>query len=148
MRSLYGIAAIGIVALTTVCGVDAQIVRRRVVVEEVKKTFGFKLENTHSRSYADPSGKRCDLTDEAEGVIWRVICQGEGIDAEDVVIEDEKGREFKQTCWSSQGTVYELDNAGNRVGGGPQTEFLAIGPDDSKKLKITYGEVTAEVVMK
>ncbi len=140
------------VSTAMLCGVAAQINKPTVIRKQISLKFGGKeivaveLENTHSRSYTKSfSRQRCVLTDKAEGVIWKIVCEGEPIDAKDVALEDEKGRKFQHTCWSSQGTVYKIDASGNRTGGGPQTEFLAFGPDDSKKVKITFGDASAEI---
>lgn len=148
------LAAIATVSLAVVCCAYSQTLKPTTVAKEVSLKFGDKvisvvrLENTHSRSYKEPfSQQRCNLTEKAAGVIWRIICEGEGIAASDVVVEDEKGRKFQQTCWNSQGSVYQIDKSGKRTGGGPQTEFLAVGPDDSKKVKITFGDASAELEM-
>ncbi len=154
MKYRHITVALAIVSLATVCGAYTQTPKPTIVRKEVSLKFGekginaVKLENTHRRTFTDSfSRQQCNLSKKAEGVIWRVICEGEGIAAKDIVIEDEKGRKFQHTCWNSQGTVYQIDASGKRIGGGPQTEFLAFGPDDSKKVKITFGDASAEIEM-
>lgn len=151
MKYRCAFTALVVLSAAVVSGGSSQN-KSTVVRKQLSLRFGGKeivaveLENTHSRSYTDSFSRRqCNLTDQAEGVIWRIICEGEGIAAKDIVVEDEKGRKFQHTCWSSQGTVYKIDASGNRTGGGPQTEFLAFGPDDSKKVKITFGDASADI---
>lgn len=154
MKYRYTFTVLIFVSTVMLCGVAAQTNKSTLVRKQVSLKFGGKeivaveLENTHSRSFTNLlSQQRCDLTEKAEGVIWRIVCEGDGIAVKDVSVEDNKGRKFHQTCWSSQGTVYKVDASGKRIGGGPQTEFLAFGPDDSKKLKITFGDASAELEM-
>lgn len=123
------------------------LVRKQVSLKSGEREIvAVTLENTHSRSYTD-SSSTCDLTNKAEGVIWRIVYEGKNIDFKAVTVANEQGRLFQQTCWSKQGSVYTLDAAGNRTGGGPQTEILAVGPDDSKKVTITFGDAKAEIEM-
>jgi hypothetical protein len=154
MKRQLVITAVALIALAAICGAYAQTPKSTTVRKVVSLKSGeivikaVTLENTHSRSFTDPfSQQQCDLTQKAEGVIWRITCEGEGIAAKEVMVEDESGRQFTHTCWSRQGAISQIDAKGKPTGGGPQTEFLAVGPDDSKKVKITFGEASAEIVM-
>jgi len=144
------------VAAAIVFGVAAQgnkstVVRKQVSLKSGgKEITAIELENTHKRFYRDPfappmSPNRCSLVNTAEGVIWRIVCEGKDISAKEVSLDDESGRKFIQTCWTKRGTVYTTDANGQRTGGGPRTEFLVAGPEDSKKVKITFGDASAEV---
>ncbi|HEX6881440.1 MAG TPA: hypothetical protein VF135_13805 [Terriglobales bacterium] len=108
------------------------------------------LTNTHTRSFTDISRppmtpNQCNLEPKAEGVIWKVVLEGVALSAKDVVLVAESGKTFQQVCWSSSGTVYKLDSAGNRTGGGPQTEFLAAGPDKPSKITIRVGSTSVVI---
>lgn len=154
MKRRFFIAAVAMISLAALCGAYAQTPKSTTVRKVVSLKSGeivikaVTLENTHSRSFTDPfSQQQCDLTAKAEGVIWRITCEGEGIAAKEVLVEDESGRKFTHTCWNRQGTISQIDAKGKPTGGGPQTEFLAFGPDDSKKVKITFGDASVEIVM-
>ena len=152
MSHRYGPELLALVLAVAAGGALAQTAKPVVVRKEVSLKFGgatmtaVKLENTHARSYSDlTNGHQCDLTKAAEGVLWKITCEGENISAKDVSAQDEQGRKLQHTCWNTQGTVYEIDAKGNRTGGGPRTEFMAFGPEDSRKIRITFGDVSAEI---
>ena len=108
------------------------------------------LTNTHSRTYTDTSRppmtpNRCDLAAKDVGVVWKVVMEGAEISPREIKIIDERGQAFQQLCWSSSGTVHTLDKTGKRTGGGPQTEFLAAGPESPRRLTLKVGEALAVI---
>lgn len=142
MNYRHALAALTLVSVAIVCGAHMQMRKPTIVRKEVSLKSGGKeinavtLENTHSRSYTDQwSGNRCDLTEKAEGVIWSVVCEGKDVPADDISLQDEQGRKFNKTCWNRQGTI----------NGVAQTSFLAYGPDDSKKVKVIFGDASVEI---
>jgi hypothetical protein len=97
-----------------------------------------RLRNTRSRSYEPggfAAGQRCELTDQAAGVIW--VVTGEGLalaDAEKkLVFKDDQGRQFGHTCWTTSGTI----------NGVTQTEAILFGPEDSRRITVCCGESCA-----
>jgi len=111
------------------------------------------LTNTHARTYSDPTRgpfvpDRCELEEKTPGVIWKVVAEGAAVSSKEITVTDEKGQSFIQVCWSSSGTVYRLDANGNRTGGGPQSEFLAAGPDVPSQLTVRFGTATAVISLK
>ncbi len=111
------------------------------------------LTNTHSRTFTDPSRppmtpNQCDLAPKDPGVVWKVVLEGAAaVSPRDIGLVDEQGRAFQKICWTSSGTVYSLDKSGKRTGGGPQTEFLAAGPESPRRLTITIGGASASIVL-
>jgi hypothetical protein len=126
---------------------EPTIVRKQVSLRSGELIIStVELQNTHKRFYTDAfSGNKCDLTSKAEGVIWVIVCEGKDIPAKSVSVQTTEGRMFNQTCWSSQGGVSKLDAKGNRIGGGPQTKFLAVGPDDARAVIIKFGEASVKI---
>jgi len=101
-----------------------------------------RLRNTRSRSYEPEgfaAGRRCELTDEAAGVIW--VATGEGLALQDaeqkLVFKDDQGRQFGHTCWTTSGTI----------NGVTQTEVILFGPEDSRRITVCCGDncASAEV---
>jgi hypothetical protein len=94
----------------------------------------FRLKNTKGRSYQPDSfsGRRCELTDKAEGVIWVATGEGHALQGADkkLVFKDERGRQFGHTCWTSSGTINDVT----------QTEIILFGPQDSKTITVCCGE--------
>jgi hypothetical protein len=145
--TLLSMATIGAAAMQTR---EPTTVRKEVSLESGGKMITVvKLENTHSRSFTDPiTREECELTKLAQGVIWRVTLEGSEIPVKEVRLQDERDRKFQQTCWVRQaGGVYQIDATGKRIGGGPRTEFLTFGPDDSKKVKVFFGDAWTEIEM-
>ncbi len=110
------------------------------------------LTNVHARTYTDsskmgPAPNTCTLAAKDTGVIWKIVVEGAAVPAKEIKIVDDAGNEFQHLCWSSSGTVYSIDNTGQRTGGGPQTEFLAAGPESPKSLTISIGGESAVVKM-
>ncbi len=114
------------------------------------------LTNTHGRTYTDTSRpslpppapsvpNRCSLDETDQGVIWKIVLRGAAVSAKEISVSDESGRALVQVCWSSSGSVYQIDARGNRTGGGPQTEFLAAGPDAPRQLTFKFGATSAVV---
>lgn len=108
------------------------------------------LTNTHLRTYTDTSRppmapNRCDLAAKDVGVVWKVVVEGAEISPKEIKIIDERGRAFQQICWSSSGTVHTLDKTGKRTGGGPQTEFLAAGPESPRRLTLKVAGASAAI---
>lgn len=60
---------------------------------------------------------------------------------------DDMGTPFQQVCWSSSGSVYKIDAQGNRTGGGPQTEFLAAGPEAPRQVTLKIREASAVITL-
>ncbi|MFS8084654.1 MAG: hypothetical protein ACMG6H_03425 [Acidobacteriota bacterium] len=148
MKYRYTLTLLVFASAAIVCGVAAQSNKSTSVRKEVSLKFGGKeitaveLENTHSRSYTDSSiRQRCDADKKTEGVIWVIVCEGKAITKGDISFEDENGLKFQHVCWSrkTQG-IYSRR-------GGDETEFLTVGPGDSKKVKITFGDASAEIEM-
>ncbi len=114
------------------------------------------LTNTHSRIYTGSTRlpvpgagvpDQCELTKRTRGVIWKITLGGEAVSAKDIVVSDETGRRFPHVCWSSSGSTWEIDAAGNRTGGGPRTEFLAAGPENPLSLTFRYGPASATLTL-
>ncbi len=129
----------GLVASGVGAAAGKTVVRRTVSLKsDGKEITAIVLENTHARSFRDSSsGSDCSLTEKAEGVIWRVTCEGKGVPASSILLRDERGRTFQPTCWSRQGTI----------NGVAKTDFIAAGPDDSKAVTVTFGEATARIAV-
>ncbi len=152
MKRRYTLIVLVVVLMAIVCGAATQTSQSTTVRKEVSLKFDGKeikaieLENTHNRSYSYAPApalpkQRCNVDEKTEGVIWIIICEGKDIAKGDISFEDEKGRKFQHLCWSrkTQG-IYSRR-------GGDETEFLTVGPDDSKKVKITFGEASDEIEM-
>jgi hypothetical protein len=101
-----------------------------------------RLKNTRSRSYEPEgfaAGRRCELTDQAAGVIW--VATGDGYALQDaeqkLTFKDDQGRQFGHTCWTSSGTI----------NGVTQTEVILFGPEDSRRISVCCGDncASAEV---
>lgn len=101
-----------------------------------------RLRNTRSRSYEPEgfaAGRRCELTDQAAGVLW--VATGEGLALEDaeqkLVFKDDQGRQFGHTCWTTSGTI----------NGVTRTEVILFGPEDSRRITVCCGDncASAEV---
>lgn len=94
-----------------------------------------RLRNTRSRSYEPEgfaAGRRCELTDQAAGVIW--VATGDGFALQDaeqkLVFKDDQGRQFGHTCWTTSGTI----------NGVTQTEVILFGPEDSRRITVCCGD--------
>ena len=148
MRCRYTVIVLAVVSMAIVCGAATQTNQSTVVRKEVSLKFGGKeitaveLENTHSRAYTSSAlEQRCEVDKKTEGVIWIIVCEGKDITKDDISFEDEKGRKFQHGCWSRKTTgIYSRR-------GGDETEFMTVGPDDSKKVKIRFGDASAEIKM-
>ena len=111
-----------------------------------------ELENTHSRSFSDPRDvprdvqKRCDLDSATQGVIWRVTVMGlADFDAgKKVVLRDDKGRKFTSRCWSGIRSEAADSKGVNEHG----SFFLAVGPDDSAVVTVSFGPASVDIRMK
>lgn len=108
------------------------------------------LTNIHARTYTDsskmgPAPNQCTLATKDVGVIWKIVVEGAEVPAKEIKVVDDAGHEFQHLCWSSSGTVYSIDKNGKPTGGGPQTEFLAAGPESPKSLKIAIGDASAVI---
>ncbi len=108
------------------------------------------LTNVHARTYTDPSKfgpapNQCTLAAKDTGVIWKIVVEGAEVPAKDIKVVDDAGHEFQHLCWSSSGTVYSIDRTGKRTGGGPQTEFLAAGPESPRSLTVSIGGGSAVI---
>lgn len=86
---------------------------------------------------------QCSLAAKDVGVLWRVVVEGAAVAANEVTLVADTGAAFQQVCWSSSGTVYKTDAQGNRTGGGPQTEFLAAGPEAPRSITLKIGGASA-----
>ena len=99
----------------------------------------FRLKNTRARTYEPDtfSGRSCELTDKAEGVIW--VATGEGHALEDaekkLLFRDDQGRQLGHTCWTSSGTI----------NGVAQTELILFGPPDSRQATVCCGNTCGDV---
>jgi hypothetical protein len=97
----------------------------------------FRLKNTKERTYRSPSGDRCSLADDAEGVIW--VARGEGFALQDaekkLSFTDERDRKYDHTCWTRSGAI----------NGVTFTELILAGPADSKGVKVCCGSSCADV---
>lgn len=110
------------------------------------------LLNTHARRFVDTSrpilpgaSNECLLESKTPGVIWQIVLHGVSMNAGEIGVTDDKGVAYVHVCWSSAGGVYQFDAAGNRTGGGPQTEFLAAGAESTTSLTLRLGSATAVV---
>ena len=150
MKRTYTLTILAVVSLAIVGaeGAATQTNQSTVVLKKVSLKFGGKeitaveLENTHSRAYTSSAlEQRCEVDKKTEGVIWIIVCEGKDITKDDISFEDEKGRKFQHGCWrrKTQGIFSRR--------GGDETEFMTVGPDDSKKVKITFGDASAEIEM-
>ncbi len=115
-----------------------------------------EITNTHVRDYTDPIRppslppappvpNRCSLDKTTPGVVWKFVLTGATVPAKEIRIAEEAGTTFTQVCWTSSGSVFQIDAAGNRTGGGPQTEILAAGPDEAKRLSIAIRSAAATI---
>jgi hypothetical protein len=108
------------------------------------------LTNLHARTYTDPNSpptapNRCSLAAKDVGVLWKVVVEGAAMPANEITLVDDTGKPFQHVCWNSSGTVYKLDANGKRSSGGPQTEFLAVGPESLRKVTLKVGAATTVV---
>jgi hypothetical protein len=145
--------------VATIYGQSESVLTRNLRLGTGKKVFtSVVLINTHSRNYADevdspgaPSGSavanRCSLDEKTPGVIWKVVLHGAAVPANEISLADETGREYAHVCWSSSGSVAQLDARGNRMRGVPQTAFMVVMPDAVSQITIKYGWAAAIVTV-
>ncbi len=129
----------------------AQTKRPITIIKEVSLRSGGKvvtfieLENTRSRSYQGMIN-RCALSEENEGVIWRIMLVGAKFSGEEISMRNEKGRLFDPICWSStSGYSKKSDKSGKIIYEGPTTQLLFAGDADSKKIVIGIGTASVEI---
>jgi len=148
--------AIGAAACVVLCVAAVGAQRETSLTRDLKLQSGANaftsvtLTNTHSRTYTDPTRppsmppappmpNTCALDAKAAGVVWKVVLHGASVAAKEISVADAGGRELPQVCWSSSGGVFKIDAMGNRIGGGPQTEFFIAAPEDVTQFAFRYG---------
>ena len=153
-------STIGLLLLASAVAVQApSVTSREIRLGSGERMFNsIVLTNTHSRAFTDdsrppapppapPVPNRCTLDEKTPGVIWKIVLRGATAAAKDITVTDDAGHELRQVCWNSSGAVYQIDAVGNRIGGGPQTEFLAAGADNPKSLTFKFGSASAQVIL-
>ncbi len=122
---------------------QSTVVREEVSLKSGDNTItAVILENTHQRTYKkqtlvdSSTDQECRLNRGVEGVLWKIVFVGAFIEAEEIQLEDNLGREFRETCWTRKSFV---------MGGDIQTEILAVGPDDSTVVTVTFGDEAVEI---